>query len=426
MGSLGTSATTSGGNARDEAANRRRRSSSDPHPRPRTTITAVVVDATRRHRHRRATAGKYTTTSLLVGRSDDVGKFDETKKDAVSFVRRPPTRCSSRRAASMVRDSTPDDGLLVITCDASGRGGGSKHDGIASVLRVRHGTASFSPEGTTRRHRRSRGEEDLMDVVARRTVPSRTSSEVAAISLGMKRAMRVVPPSRRRTVLILSDSELALEFYCGSGGGEGGATAIGNNNDDDGADGKRRRDRGQRTRTKTERLREEAHRRCLISLTNETPNGVLFARVRSSSRGVGIASVDRVDAAAVPDDTRDGIGYIDHDVADHLSSIARSFPNVDDGEGGGGIGVLLNAVESLGREDIAWLENSDIVVGRSMSGNDDANHPSSKSSSGGFWQTIDVVGSEMRCNRKKRNQRRIEIIQKFLGSYRNACTPLKK
>ena len=115
------SATTSGGNARDEAANRRRRSSSDPHPRPRTTITAVVVDATRRHRHRRATAGKYTTTSLLVGRSDDVGKFDETKKDAVSFVRRPPTRCSSRRAASMVRDSTPDDGLLVITCDASGR-----------------------------------------------------------------------------------------------------------------------------------------------------------------------------------------------------------------------------------------------------------------------------------------------------------------
>jgi hypothetical protein len=264
-----------------------------------------------------------------------------------------------------------------------------------------------------------------MDVVARRTVPSRTSSEVAAISLGMKRAMRVVPPSRRRTVLILSDSEFALDFYCRSSGGEGGATAIGGNNNDD-ADGKRRRERGQRTRTKTERLREEAHRRCLTSLTNVTPNGVLFSRVRSSSRGVGIASVDRVDAAAVPDDPRDGIGYIDHDVADHLSSIARSFPNIDDGEGGDGIGVLSNAVESLGREDIVWLENSDIVAGRSMSGNDDANHPSSENSSGGFWQTTEVVGSEMRCDRKERNRRRIEIIQKFLGSYRNATTPLKK
>jgi hypothetical protein len=32
------------------------------------------------------------------------------------------TRCSSRQAADILRNSSKEDGLLIITCDASGRG----------------------------------------------------------------------------------------------------------------------------------------------------------------------------------------------------------------------------------------------------------------------------------------------------------------
>jgi len=34
----------------------------------------------------------------------------------------PPTRCSSSDAASIITNSISHDGLLIITCDASGRG----------------------------------------------------------------------------------------------------------------------------------------------------------------------------------------------------------------------------------------------------------------------------------------------------------------
>jgi hypothetical protein len=99
-----------------------------------------------------------------------------------------------------------------------------------------------------------------------------------------------------------------------------------------------------------------------------------------------------------------------HDAADHLSSIARSYANTDHGEGGE-MKTLLQA-ESIGKKDIAWLENSETV-------ND--THRDSRSSSPIklcdtlSWQLIEVVGGEMRDNRKERNQQRIKIIEKFLG-----------
>ena len=93
--------------------------------RPSTTTSSVC---------HRATAA---SSILAVGRDDDDVGGDRVNERGGSSgdgdvralpmicVRRPmssPTRCSSRRAASIVRDSTRDDGLLIITCDASGRG----------------------------------------------------------------------------------------------------------------------------------------------------------------------------------------------------------------------------------------------------------------------------------------------------------------
>lgn len=46
--------------------------------------------------------------------------FAESDNNSVPFTA--PTRCSSRDAASIIQNSTAHDGLLIITCDASGRG----------------------------------------------------------------------------------------------------------------------------------------------------------------------------------------------------------------------------------------------------------------------------------------------------------------
>ena len=98
-----------------------------------------------------------------------------------------------------------------------------------------------------------------------------------------------------------------------------------------------------------------------------------------------------------------------HDAADHLSSIARSYANTNHGKGGE-IKTLLQA-ESLGKKDIAWLENSETV----NDANKDKSSSPIKLSNTLSWQSIEVVGNEMRDNRKERNQQRKKIIEKFLG-----------
>ena len=45
-----------------------------------------------------------------------------SKDDQGVCIPSSPTKCSSRDAAFMIQNSTAQDGLLVITCDASGRG----------------------------------------------------------------------------------------------------------------------------------------------------------------------------------------------------------------------------------------------------------------------------------------------------------------
>lgn len=98
-----------------------------------------------------------------------------------------------------------------------------------------------------------------------------------------------------------------------------------------------------------------------------------------------------------------------HDAADHLSSIARSYANANHGEGGE-IKTLLQA-ESLGKKDIAWLENSESVNNAYK----DKSSSTIKLHDKLSWQSIEVVGSEMRDNRKERYHQRKEIIEKFTG-----------
>ncbi|KAL9191195.1 hypothetical protein ACHAXT_000901 [Thalassiosira profunda] len=330
---------------------------------------------------------RYRTYATSIA-SDDVGSSSSDVPLAA------PSRCSSYEAASIIRNCTADDGLLVITCDASGRGGGTKHDGIASILRMRHAAKECSD-----------GDVDLIDVAARRTVPSRTSSEVAAIALGMKRALSTVPSSQRRQVLILTDSEYSLDFYFGNEnafGADSGTTQIPR------AGNKRKRRKGTAASmkgrgqsTKGSESREEAHRRSLMALMGETPDGILYSKVRSSSRGVGVNTADE-DAAF----SWDGVGFIDHDAADHLSSVARTVANSYDDDSGE---VSFRAVKPLSEEDLLWLTNSDTDPAPSAD-EDRCNELN------GFWQAFEVIGSDARQDRRQRNRRKTEAIEEMLGS----------
>ena len=358
-----------------------------------------------------------------------------------------PIRCSSREAAELIQNRTANDndgGLLVITCDASGRGGGSKHDGVASVLRIRHGVAllrrqqltsisdgssslvpttaaaaasvdntpsqqSSTPSGSNDEN------EDLIQTISRRTIPSRTSSEVAAIAFGIKHAIKTVPLSLRNKVLILSDSEFALDFYCGEksyGNRQQPNTTVRRRTSS--ISNKRRGKRQPATRS-TE-IREESYWRLFATLLKETsPGGVILSKIKSSSRSVGL-NTSRTSSGVNGDDTTssiegddntsswDGKGFLDHDASDYLSSNARYISNNSDDEDDNT--SPFRAVSRLTPDDLNWLahsENDKVGVNGGKLLNDD------------IWNEVIVKGSDAREDRRRRKERRIDSIQGLLN-----------
>lgn len=345
-----------------------------------------------------------------------------------------PIRCSSREAAELIQNRTANDGsgLLVITCDASGRGGGSKHDGVASVLRIRHGvellrrqqltsisdessslaatlddTKSLQQSSSTTSSGGHDYKEDLIQAISRRTIPNRQSSEVAAIAFGVKHAMKTVPLSLRSKVLILSDSEFALEFYCGE-------KSYGNRQQPS-----RRRTsssnkrRGKRPTTRSKEIREESYWRLFATLLDETtPGGVILSKIKSSSRSVGLSTSGQ-SSAMDGDDTSidtsssspwDGKGFLDHDASDYLSSNARYISNNCDNENT--IEAPFRAVSNLTPHDLRWLAYSenDKIMGLNCG----------KLPKNDIWNEIIVKGNDAREDRRMRKERRIDSIQELL------------
>mmetsp|Transcript_2537 Transcript_2537/g.3969 ORF Transcript_2537/g.3969 Transcript_2537/m.3969 type:complete len:390 (+) Transcript_2537:40-1209(+) len=353
-----------------------------------------------------------------------------------------PIRCSSREAAELIQNRTANDndgGLLVITCDASGRGGGSKHDGVASVLRIRHGVALLRRQQLTSISDGSSSlvpttaaaaasvdnvsstssggndkKEDLIQTISRRTIPSRTSSEVAAIAFGIKHAIKTVPLSLRNKVLILSDSEFALDFYCGekSYGNRQQPNTVRRRTSS--ISNKRRGKRQPATRS-TE-IREESYWRLFATLLKETsPGGVILSKIKSSSRSVGL-NTSRTSSGVNGDDTTssiegddntsswDGKGFLDHDASDYLSSNARYISNNSDNEDDNN--SPFRAVSRLTPDDLNWLahsENDKVGVNGGKLLNDD------------IWNEVIVKGSDAREDRRRRKERRIDSIQGLLN-----------
>ena len=286
-------------------------------------------------------------------------------------------RVPSRDAAGMIANCTQQ--LLVITSDASGRGGGSKHDGLATVLRLVNGSSLIPCD---------RPGGDLVAVFSKRTAPRPGSPEISAISFGMKNALQIIPPSWRRQVVVLTDSETALSFFCDAGLSSLGAKPA-----------LHRRKRGVRGR-QSSLSADEASRRILQSLMGET-DCIHFSKVRSSSR-------DIVPTDAEEREDRAGIGFLDHEICDYLSSetrysvnkleknaMIRSDQALDE--------LPLRLVAPLDDADMQWLENSE------SGATDDVDTA--------YWtKSAAVLGQDARDERQLKNDRKTALIRRALDN----------
>ena len=160
--------------------------------------------------------------------------------------------------------------LLIITSDASR--GANRHIGLATVIR----------EISVYSAKTSKKKIDVVTATARRvrSLAARDiyQSEVAALTLGIKTALQNVPIQNRKRVLILTDSNSAMSFFCGDEEG----MKIPNT--------------------------DHPHYRAMQSLLHDADE-TCMAKVKSAKLGVD--------------------GFFDHDVTDVLSSYAKSVSNKD-------------------------------------------------------------------------------------------------
>ena len=106
--------------------------------RPRREISCWLVQPMRMlaiHSFRRRPT-KFNTSARvhLHTASDNRESHSNTDNDIVTSSIILPSRCSSRDAASIIRNCSATDGLLIITCDASGRGVGNLPPSFACCL----------------------------------------------------------------------------------------------------------------------------------------------------------------------------------------------------------------------------------------------------------------------------------------------------
>ena len=124
-----------------------------------------------------------------------------TSKQASKLIERTYNSSSINSNNKKGECNDKNSSLLLITSDASR--GANRHSGLTSVIRLIN----------------SYKENDEITVAARRvnSMDARDifQSEVAALALGMKTAMQCIPNAQRKRVLLLTDSNSALTFFCG-------------------------------------------------------------------------------------------------------------------------------------------------------------------------------------------------------------------
>lgn len=274
-----------------------------------------------------------------------------------------PPRCvriASAEAAGLIREGAVS---VVVTSDASG--GSGRFHGLCAVLR-RLGRAGGGDGNGNGSGGNGGGRPDLVTVVARRTRSANRGTggrkaraarrgggrggghggggvppELAAACLGIRAAAAEAAAGRRSgaatSVLVLTDCERSLARLSEAGLGS----------DEGGGGGRRRREEAAEAAAVARSLRE------------------LFGGSGDGARApaVYLAKVASVSRRSQFD------GFFDHATADAVSGWVRGVPNAGSRSGrggeGGGVPLLPSArpVRPLGRDDLGWLETSDLAEG---------------------------------------------------------------
>lgn len=121
-----------------------------------------------------------------------------TSKEAASIIEKNYIITKKSVENSLVENSS---GLLVITSDASR--GANRHTGLTAILR--HINPTYGKDHVTIAAKRVNSM-DARDIF---------QSEVSAIALGIKTAVQFIPSLYRKKILLLTDSNSALTFFCG-------------------------------------------------------------------------------------------------------------------------------------------------------------------------------------------------------------------
>lgn len=190
-------------------------------------------------------------------------------------------RISSKNAAEMIESTYTlkdnADHLLVITSDASR--GANKISGLTSLLREINVKKYSSCDQMMIATRRMQSQ-NARDV---------SKSEIAALALGIKAALKHLNVNERKRILLLTDSESVINFYCTSSA----STAF--------------------DTTKS----ADPHMRSILTLLEETAN----VGIESSLEKVSIC------ISKVKSNKQASEGFYDHDSCDIISSLVKSKTN---------------------------------------------------------------------------------------------------
>ena len=308
-----------------------------------------------RHRHDNSPKQKVLKLNKCVNKRDnEVNEFPSS----VSFpstsrlISQNSLRINSEMAAALINDvyttSTVNDfssedlistdgnqytdspTLIVITSDASR--GSKRLLGLSTVIRAIYDV----PKSNSTRNKYPQRDLDKVTFSTRRRQSSThniniVEAEIAAIALGLKMVLERYPlEEQRRRVLIISDCEGALQFYCGQN---------------------IRRESGSR-------LSSNLKDKPIPSAIQNHPHYQLWEMVQqphlsnTSSKEDSIwdmpwAKMTKVKSAHL------GIsGFFDHEVADVLSSFAKGIPNKEaERLGLLGSGITKNSSQNVGKMD---------------------------------------------------------------------------
>lgn len=203
--------------------------------------------------------------------------------------------------------SNNDESLLLITSDASR--GANRHSGLAAILRE----IQYTTIANNRNHDETNHIVPTCDrvTIATRRMHSQNARdisklEVAAVAMGVRTAIKYISPERRRNVLILTDSNSALDFYCRKN--DDVVTLMGKGDS-----------------LFTAWMNDPHYKAMQMMLQNES--NINEQGMRKGGSGTSSAKSCRIFMAKVKSNKFENDGFFDHDAADIISSAIKNRSN---------------------------------------------------------------------------------------------------